>query len=95
MSTADGLLIVLFLALFLAPAPLLGRFFYRALEGERTWLTPVLAPLERVGYRLGGVDSHHEQSWQQYALALLMFNLVGLLALFLMLLLQAYLPLNP
>ncbi|SEP78881.1 MULTISPECIES: potassium-transporting ATPase subunit KdpA [Pseudomonas] len=95
MSTADGLLIFLFLALFLAPAPLLGRFFYRALEGERTWLTPVLAPLERVGYRLGGVDSHHEQSWQQYALALLMFNLVGLLALFLMLLQQAYLPLNP
>lgn len=95
MSTADGLLIVLFLALFLAPAPLLGRFFYRALEGERTWLTPVLAPLERVGYRLGGIDARQEQSWQQYALALLMFNLVGLLALFLMLLLQAYLPLNP
>ena len=95
MSTADGLLIVLFLALFLAPAPLLGRFFYRALEGERTWLTPVLAPLERVGYRLGGIDARQEQSWQQYALALLLFNLVGLLALFLMLLLQAYLPLNP
>ena len=95
MSTADGLLIVLFLALLLAPAPLLGCFFYRALEGERTWLTPVLAPLERMGYRLGGIDARQEQSWQQYALALLMFNLVGLLALFLMLLLQAYLPLNP
>jgi K+-transporting ATPase ATPase A chain len=95
MSLTDSVLIVLFLALFLAPAPLLGRFFYRALEGQRTWLTPVFAPLERVGYRLGGIDAQQEQSWQQYALALLMFNLVGLLLLFLMLLLQAYLPLNP
>ncbi|WP_407310534.1 potassium-transporting ATPase subunit KdpA [Pseudomonas sp. nanlin1] len=91
----DFALILGFLALVLLPAPWLGRFFYRVMEGQRTWLSPVLGPLERGCYRLSGVHEHSEHSWQRYLLALLAFNLVGFLLLFAVLLLQGVLPLNP
>jgi K+-transporting ATPase ATPase A chain len=95
MHSYDYLLIVAFLALFLVPAPWLGRFYYRAMEGERTWLSPVLGPVERICYRISGVDPQVEQSWKHYALALLAFNLAGFVLLFLILLFQDALPLNP
>ncbi|WP_163011041.1 potassium-transporting ATPase subunit KdpA, partial [Pseudomonas viridiflava] len=75
--------------------PWLGRFYYRVMEGERTWLTPVLGPVERACYRISGVDPRVEQSWKQYAWALLAFNLAGFVLLFAILLLQGALPLNP
>ena len=65
------------------------------MEGQRTWLTPVFGPVERVCYRVAGVDAQQEQSWQKYTLALLAFNLAGFLLLFAILLFQDYLPLNP
>ncbi|WP_248806316.1 potassium-transporting ATPase subunit KdpA [Pseudomonas sp. MWU13-2100] len=95
MHSYDYLLILAFLVLVLAPAPALGRFYYNVMEGRRTWLTPVLGPLERACYRLSGVDAGSEQSWQKYALALLAFNFAGFLLLFAILLFQQYLPLNP
>lgn len=95
MHSYDYLLIVAFFALVLLPAPWLGRFYYRIMEGERTFLTPVLGPVERVCYRLSGVDPQVEQSWKTYALALLAFNLAGFLLLFAILLFQGSLPLNP
>lgn len=64
------------------------------MEGQRTWLSPILGPVERGCYRLAGVDSTAEQSWQKYTLALLAFNLAGFVLLFAILLLQGYLPLN-
>ncbi|MBJ7548720.1 potassium-transporting ATPase subunit KdpA, partial [Pseudomonas sp. OA3] len=71
------------------------RYFYRMMEGQRTWLSPLLQPVERLCYRVAGVDPEREQSWRGYALALLAFTLVCLLALMSILLLQGGLPLNP
>ena len=95
MHSYDYALILAFFALVLLPAPFLGRFYYRVMEGQRTWLTPVLGPVEKVCYRVAGVDPGTEQSWQKYTLALLAFNLAGFVLLFAILLLQQYLPLNP
>nr|WP_288255905.1 potassium-transporting ATPase subunit KdpA [uncultured Pseudomonas sp.] len=95
MHDYDWLLLAAFLLLVLAPAPFLGRYFYRVMEGQRTWLSPLLQPLERLCYRMAGVDPQQEQSWRGYALALLAFTLVCLLALMSILLLQGALPLNP
>jgi K+-transporting ATPase ATPase A chain len=94
MHTYDFVLIIAFLALVLAPAPFLGRFYYRVMEGQRTFLTPLLGPVERLCYRLSGVDAKTDQRWQQYTLALLAFNLTGLLLLWALLMLQGHLPLN-
>ena len=95
MHSYDYLLILTFLALVLIPAPFLGRFYYKVMEGQRTWLSPALRPVENVCYRVAGVDPATEHSWQRYALALLAFNLAGFVLLFAILLLQGYLPLNP
>ncbi|WP_350613069.1 potassium-transporting ATPase subunit KdpA [Pseudomonas sp. HY7a-MNA-CIBAN-0227] len=95
MYSYDYWLIIAFFAVVLVPAPFLGRFYYKVMEGQRTWLTPVFGPVERVCYRIAGVDAQAEQSWQKYALALLAFNLAGFVLLFSILLFQDYLPLNP
>lgn len=95
MHSYDYALVLAFLALVLVPAPWLGRFYYKVMEGQRTWLTPVVGPVEKLCYRVAGVDPSNEQSWRTYALALLMFNLVGFLLLFSVLVFQQYLPLNP
>ncbi|MEX5342390.1 potassium-transporting ATPase subunit KdpA [Pseudomonas sp. I2] len=91
----DFALLLAFFAIVLLPAPWLGRFYYKVMEGQRTWLSPILGPLERACYRLAGVRADQEQNWKQYALALLTFNLVGFVLLFALLSLQGHLPLNP
>ena len=95
MNTHDYWMIAAFFALVLIPAPWLGRYLFRAMEGERTWLTPVLGPIERLCYRSAGIDEHSEQDWKTYSLALLALTAVSLVSLFTMLMLQARLPLNP
>ncbi|KQQ60015.1 ATPase [Pseudomonas sp. Leaf127] len=91
----DYLLIATFFGLLLVSAPWLGRFWFNVMEGNSTWLTPVLGPVERVCYRAGGIDPQAGQGWKAYAVALLLFNLLGFIALFALLLLQGVLPLNP
>lgn len=83
------------LAAVLLLAMPLGGFMARVYSGERTWLSPLLAPCEDFCYRLCGVDKNDDMSWQRYALALLLSNLVLFVILFLMLLAQPLLPLNP
>ncbi|AMO77417.1 potassium-transporting ATPase subunit KdpA [Pseudomonas citronellolis] len=95
MNSHDVLLIAAFFALVLLPAPLLGRFYYKVMEGERTFLSPVLAPVERLVYRVCGIDPRAEQDWKTYTLAMLAFNLAGLALLFAILVGQGALPLNP
>ena len=82
MHSYDYALILAFFVLVLLPAPWLGRFYYKVMEGQRTWLTPVLGPVEKLCYRVAGVDPSSEQSWQKYTLALLAFNLAGFVMLF-------------
>ncbi|MCX6072155.1 MAG: potassium-transporting ATPase subunit KdpA [Chloroflexi bacterium] len=86
------------LALFvvvLTAAPLLGSYMARVYSGGRNFLSPVLGRVEHAIYRFGGVDPQIEMRWTTYAAALLAFNLVGLLLLWLLQLAQASLPLNP
>ncbi|MBC3438342.1 potassium-transporting ATPase subunit KdpA [Pseudomonas sp. BW16M2] len=95
MHSYDYLLLLAFFAIVLLPAPWLGRFYFKVMEGQRTWLTPILGPVEQGCYRVAGVRADQEQSWKQYTLALLAFNLVGFLMVFGVLQLQGSLPLNP
>ena len=73
----------------------LGRFMARVFEGERTFLSPVLRPVEKALYWLGGVDEKREQHWITYTVAMLLFNAAGFLAVYGLMRLQAMLPLNP
>ncbi|MCQ4315954.1 potassium-transporting ATPase subunit KdpA [Stutzerimonas zhaodongensis] len=95
MHANDYWLIAAFFILVLLPAPWLGRYLFRVMEGERTWLTPLLLPVERLCYRIAGVDENREQDWKGYSLALLALTAVSLIVLFAILMLQASLPLNP
>ncbi|MGI9860213.1 potassium-transporting ATPase subunit KdpA [Moorella naiadis] len=91
----DILQLVLFLVLLLLLAVPLGRYMARVFSGERTFLDPVLNPLEGLVYRLTGVDAGHEMNWREYAAMLLLFNFLGMLALYLLQRVQGWLPLNP
>jgi K+-transporting ATPase ATPase A chain len=94
--TAHGVLqIGLYLVALTAGGWLLGRPIARALDGERSWLTRLLGPLERLVYRLTGAAPGREMTWREYALSFLLFNAAGLSALYALLRLQGLLPLNP
>ena len=94
--TANGWLqIVVFLLAILAVTPLLGGFMARVFSRQKTWLDPVVRPLERLIYKLTGVDETREMRWTEYAVAVLMFSVVSLLVLYVMQRLQHVLPLNP
>jgi K+-transporting ATPase ATPase A chain len=95
MDNHQWLLLAAFFALVLVPAPFLGRYLFNAMEGRRNLLSPVLQPVERLCYRVAGIDPEREQDWQGYSLALLAFSAVSLATLFAILLLQHLLPLNP
>src|SRR5215475_5803754 len=73
-----------------------GRYLTRVFGGESTWLDPGLRPLERVCYRLMGMDVHHEMDWKEYASAFLVFSLAGTLLLYAILRIQPFLhPFDP
>jgi K+-transporting ATPase ATPase A chain len=73
----------------------LGLYMARVFTGERTFLSPVLGPVERGFYALAGVRTDKEQGWLGYAMGVLLFSLVGFVVLYAMLRLQNFLPLNP
>ena len=94
--TANGWLqILLFLAAVAAVTVPLGRFMARVFASERTWLDVVLRPIERLIYRLTGVDESREMRWTEYALAMLAFSAVSMVVLYAMQRLQGLLPFNP
>ncbi|WP_439669825.1 potassium-transporting ATPase subunit KdpA [Cupriavidus necator] len=88
-------LLVLYLAILLACAPFLGRYIRRAVEDGNYSLTAWGRPLERLLYRLGGVRADAGMGWKQYAVAVLAFNLLGVVAVYALQRLQGMLPLNP
>jgi K+-transporting ATPase ATPase A chain len=73
----------------------LGVYMYRVFAGERTFMTPVVRPVERLIYRVCGVDAEREMRWTSYTIAMLAFNLVGVLLLYLILRLQGIDILSP
>ena len=94
--TANGWLqIGLFLAVILAITKPLGVFMARVFSGERTFLDPVLRPVERLLYRVTGVDEQHEMRWTEYAFTMLLFSGVSMLVLYLIERMQLILPWNP
>ncbi|MFT0861116.1 potassium-transporting ATPase subunit KdpA [Ancylobacter sp. G4_0304] len=84
----------LFLSVLLVVKPL-GSYMARVFSGERTVLSPLLAPVEAGFYGLAGIDARKEQGWLAYTLAMLALSLTGVLALYAILRLQAFLPFNP
>jgi K+-transporting ATPase ATPase A chain len=95
MTINGWLQIAAFLLAILAVTPLLGRFMTRVFNRERTWLDPLLRPIERAIYHLTGVDEAHEMRWTQYAAAMLLFSVVSMALLYAILRLQHLLPWNP
>ncbi|WP_019906477.1 potassium-transporting ATPase subunit KdpA [Methylobacterium sp. 77] len=95
MSLNGWIQIALFGAVVLALVKPLGGYMTRVFSGERTFLSPVIAPMERGLYRLAGIDRAQEQHWLAYAGAMLLFHVFGFLALYGLLRVQDVLPLNP
>ena len=95
MTVNGWMQILLFLALILAVTKPLGIFMARVFNRERTFLDPVARPVERLLYRLTGVDENHEMRWTEYAGAMLMFSGVSMLLLYLIERVQQWLPWNP
>jgi K+-transporting ATPase ATPase A chain len=95
MIAYDLLQAILFFIVLLVMIKPFGTYMARVFQGERTFLSPALVPCEILIYRICGVDRDDEMGWKRYAIAMLVFNLVLFATLFVMLLLQGGLPLNP
>src|SRR5437667_520065 len=95
MTWNGWLQIAVFFLAILACAKPLGIYMAAVMEGKRTWLSPILAPCERLIYRICGISPDEEQRWTKYAASLLAFSAVSGLLLYLMQRAQGFLPLNP
>ncbi len=94
--TANGWFqIAFFTLLVLAVTKPLGVFMTRVFNREHTFMDPVLRPIERLVYRVTCVDENHEMRWTEYAVSVLLFSGVSMLALYFIMRLQAHLPFNP
>jgi K+-transporting ATPase ATPase A chain len=95
MSANGWLQILFFFAVVLLVTKPMGAFMARVYSKERTWLDPVMRPVERLIYKLTGVDEEHEMRWTEYAIAMLLFSFVSMLLLYFFERAQHWLPLNP
>jgi potassium-transporting ATPase potassium-binding subunit len=95
MTLNGWLQILVFLAAVFMVTPPLGGYIARVFAGERTWLAPVARPVERLVYRLTGVDETREMRWTEYAVSLVLFSVVSMLVLYAMQRLQGFFPWNP
>ena len=95
MPVTDLLTLAVLFGAVLLITPVLGRYMARVLEGERTLLSPLLAPVERAIYRVAGIEPSRDQGWRSYTLSLLVLSAVSVAWLYLVQRLQGELPLNP
>jgi potassium-transporting ATPase potassium-binding subunit len=95
MTAIGWLQAIVFFLIILALTKPLGSYMARVFQGERTWLSPVLVPVERLVYRICGVREDEEMTWYAYALSMLAFSLIGLAYLYILLRTQKWLPFNP
>ena len=91
----DIVYIIVFIAVSSIAAPLLGRYMADVFEGKRNLLTKIVGPLERLLYRICRINPAQEMTWKEYAIAFLLFNGIGLIALFFLQIVQGRLPFNP
>ena len=87
--------LIFYLVVLLALAKPLGSFMAKVYQGEHTFLDRVLGPVERFIYRVSGVNQEEDMNWKTYAIAVMLFNVLGLLFVYGLQRLQAFLPLNP
>ena len=87
--------ILLYCAIIVAITPVLGAYMTRVFSGERTFLTPILRPVELALYRAAGVDEKREQGWLAYTVGMLLFHVGGFFILYVLMRFQASLPFNP
>jgi len=95
MTVNGWIQILIFCAIIVALVKPLGWYMTRVFSGERTFLSPLLRPVEIGLYALGGIDERREQNWLTYAVAMLIFHIAGFLLLYGLLRLQAFFPFNP
>jgi K+-transporting ATPase ATPase A chain len=95
MTTIGWVQILLYCAIIIAITPVIGGYMTRVFSGERTFLSPILRPVEAVIYGLGGVDQKREQNWLIYTVSMLLFHVCGFLILYVLMRAQASLPFNP
>jgi len=87
--------IFLFISVLLLLVKPVGGYMARVYQGEHTFLSPAISPVERLIYRFCGIDPTQDMTWKEYALALLLLSMFGILFLFILLRAQSVLPLNP
>lgn len=95
MTALDFIQIILYLSLLTALTPLLGGYMKKVFTGEKHFMQPVFGWMERAVYRFCGIDRNEETDWKTYTFHLLLFNLIGLIFVFLIQSFQLFLPLNP
>src|SRR5436853_1930986 len=95
MTVIGWLQIILYCAIIVALVKPLGWYMTRVFNSERTFLSPILRPVEAGIYWIGGVDERREQHWLTYTVAMLLFHVGGVLIIYALMRLQAYLPFNP
>ena len=95
MNIYSWLQLILYIVVLILLVKPLGSFMARVYQGQRTFLDPVLGPVERFIYRISGVNPGDDMNWKTYAVAVMLFNLLGLIAVYALLRLQGVFPLNP
>jgi K+-transporting ATPase ATPase A chain len=95
MNIYSWIQLIFYMVVLIALAKPLGSYMAKVYQGEKTFLDPVLGPPERLIYRLAGVQAGEEMNWKVYAIALMVFNVLGLLVVYALQRLQGFLPLNP
>jgi K+-transporting ATPase ATPase A chain len=95
MTSQDFMQIILYFALLIGLTPILGNYMYKVFTGDKHFMLPVFGWLERMTYRFIKVSAEEETNWKSYTFGLLVFNLIGFVFVFLIQLVQTYLPLNP
>jgi K+-transporting ATPase ATPase A chain len=95
MNLSSWFQLIFYMVVLLALAKPLGSFMAKIYQGEHTFLDPVLGPLERLVYRVSGVKPEEDMNWKTYAIAVMVFNVLGLIVVYLLQRLQGLLSLNP
>jgi len=87
--------LAIFLIILTIIAIFLGEYMAKIFSGEKIWFSPILRPIEKFLYKLFGIDENQEMDWKKYVFNLVIFNIVGIAALFIFQEIQHFLPLNP
>ncbi len=95
MTALDVFQIILFFSLLIGLTPILGNYMYKVFTGKRHFMLPVFGWLEKLTYKFTKVSPDNDANWKSYLFCLLAFNFIGFVFVFLIQILQIYLPLNP